>query len=166
MKLIRASGDDRVRQVLGDTLVLLLQHQQDDPNRWPTPIDIEFIVLTLKGVVEDKAVFDVLRGDLEKHDWFEGEDIETERVRRIEDTRDGPWGLRHSQAVDYVDSVPDPMIRKVLSFVLAKAVMLQVFEKKFPERKLDLFFLVESVGQALAGQVVQLPVGVDVVGKE
>jgi len=25
-----------------------------------------------------------------------------------------------------------------------------VFEKKFPERKLDLFFLVESVGQALS----------------
>jgi len=152
VNLIQKLDDVGIKKVLDDILWCWLSITMVPRIVGLTPFDISFIVLTLWRVLDDGAVYDVLRGDLHKHDWFE-DDGNSNSADALggptQGTADGPWGLRHAQAVACVESLPDSVTRTVLRLVLAKAIMLQIFERRSPAVKLDLLFLVESLGQAL-----------------
>lgn len=140
--------DHQLRNVLVVTMSSIAEHHERQSNRWPYAIDVWFVAYTLHRVFQDRGVLDVLRGEGDKHRWFDDEPAAatSDEPRCDEDSH---WGFRHRQAYEYVQSTSNAILKDILLMVLTKAITLQIIERVFPSEKIDLLFIVESLGESL-----------------
>jgi hypothetical protein len=148
-RLVESLKDARLGAVLKETLQHVIDYHNEHMDLWPSCIDLSFIALTLRKVFAAGSIQDTLRGHLHKHDWFEDDDARPAEGRNIEGSGDSEWGFRHVQAETYISTLSDPLVKEVLQFVFAKVAELMIFDKIIPQTKLDLSFVVESLGHSL-----------------